>query len=67
MALQAHWRPTIRRNRFEVGEKVVRVLSGTTYKVIAERPDGSYELKTRAGLLNCLFAIDLAPYIEETK
>jgi len=67
MELQAHWRPTIRRNRFEVGEKVVRVLNGAVYKVIAKRPDETYELKTRKGLLNCLFAIDLAPYIEETK
>lgn len=57
----------IRRNRFEVGEKVVRVSNGMAYEIIAERPDGTYELKNAEGAKNCLFAIDLAPCIEEPK
>ncbi len=66
MTLQLHWKPTIRRNRFEVGEKVVRVLNGVVYKVIRILSMG-YQLESEFCAEVILHAKDLAPYIEETK
>ena len=69
MTLQAHWRPAIRRNGFEVGEKVVRVSEprGIVFRVKCAFLDNSYGLATEGGLLDRLSGNHLAPYIEEAK
>lgn len=56
---------TIRRNRFEVGEKVVRVVNGVVYKVIRILSMG-YQLESEFCAEVILHGKDLAPYIEET-
>lgn len=55
---------SIRRNRFEVGEKVVRVLNGVVYKVIRILSMG-YQLESEFCAEVILHGKDLAPYIEE--
>lgn len=62
-----HHCQTIRRNRFEVGEKVVRVSGECVYKITAILDGGYYEMQTPSGYKVCLYAIDLAPYIEDAK
>lgn len=66
MTLQSHWMPTIRRNRFEVGEKVVRVSNGVVYKVVRILSMG-YQLEYEFGAEVILHGKDLAPYIEDAK
>lgn len=63
---EAHY-PTIRRNRFEVGEKVKRVADGIVFQVKFTLDNNFYGLETEGGLLDRLSGKDLAPYIEETK
>lgn len=57
----------LRRNRFEVGEKVVRVFRECVYEITAILDMGCYEMQTPSDYKIRLYAIDLAPYIEETK
>lgn len=68
MTLQPHWTPVIRRNRFEVGERVVhgdcKSLSISVVKNILG--DGWVDL-VRDGVSTAYHVKDLAPYIEETK
>jgi len=64
MTLQSHWMPTIRRNRFEVGEKVVWVSNNVVYKVIRILSMG-YQLESEFCAEVILHGKDLAPYIEE--
>lgn len=64
-SLQDFHKPTIRRNRFEVGEKVVRVSNGVVYKVIRILSMG-YQLESEFCAEVILHAKYLAPYIEET-
>jgi hypothetical protein len=66
MELQAHWKPIIRRNRFEVGEKVVRISNGVVYKVIRILSMG-YQLESEFCAEVILHGKDLAPYIEATE
>ena len=60
--------PSIRRNRFEVGEKVVRVREprGIVFQVKFTLAGNFYGLETEGGLLDRLSGNCLAPYIEET-
>lgn len=55
----------LRRNRFEVGEKVVRVSNDVIYKVIRILSMG-YQLESEFCAEVILYGKDLAPYIEET-
>ena len=55
----------LRRNKFEVGEKVVRVFNGVVYKVIRILSMG-YQLESEFCAEVILHGKDLAPYIEET-
>lgn len=59
-------RHSIRRNRFEVGEKVVRVPNGVVYKVFRVLSMG-YQLEAEFCAEVILHGKDLAPYIEDTK
>ena len=59
-------RPSVRRNRFGVGEKVVRDFSECVYEITAILDRGCYEMQTPSGYKIRLYAKDLAPYIEET-
>lgn len=64
-SLQDFHKPTIRRNRFEVGEKVA-VKDNTEIWEVDSIVNGVYQLKNN----QCFFASfpeHLAPYIEETK
>jgi hypothetical protein len=66
MTLQAHWMPTIRRNRFEVGEKVVD-FCGQVWEVEYIFDTGNrYRLKHKE-VHDERYGNSLAPYIEETK
>lgn len=58
--------PSIRRNRFAVGEKVVRDFSKCVYEITAILDTGCYEIQTPSGCYIRLYAKDLAPYIEES-
>lgn len=60
-----HNHDLLRRNRFNVGEKVVRVSGECVYKITAILDGGYYEMQTPSGYKVCLYAIDLAPYIED--
>jgi len=62
--LHTMW-PSIRRNRFKVSEKVVRVFSECVYEITAILDGNLYEMQTLSGYKIRLYAIDLAPYIEE--
>jgi len=68
MTLQAHWMPTIRRNRFEVGEKVVHVddRHATPYEIDEYiYSKDAYVVKYKNGHYMYHWS-KLAPYIEET-
>lgn len=65
MTLQAHWMPTIRRNRFEVGEKVVAKDRSGIWEVTSII-NGVYQLKNDQGFF-ASFPEHLAPYIEDAK
>ena len=56
----------LRRNKFEVGERVVRDFSKCVYEITAILDTGCYEIQTPSGCYIRLYAKDLAPYIEET-
>lgn len=58
--------PSIRRDRFEVGEKVVQVFNECVYEITAILDGNFYEMQTPSGYKRRFYAIDLAPYIEET-
>jgi len=60
--------PSIRRNRFKVGEKVVGgVPGGIVFQVMFTLENNFYDLKTEGGFLDRLPGNDLAPYIEDAK
>jgi len=65
MTLQPHWKPIIRRNRFEVGEKVVHVPS----KVILQVVDVADRVRVVdvCGSVSYYLPEVLAPYIEDAK
>jgi hypothetical protein len=65
MALQEHWKPMIRRNRFEVGEKVVDCRTGAVSTV--QHTDKFYLTVFLECVTNGVESKHLAPYIEETK
>ena len=65
MALQEHWKPMIRRNRFEVGEKVVAKDNHEIWEVDS-LVNGVYQLRN-GSVFFASFPEHLAPYIEETK
>ena len=65
MTLQAHWMPIIRRNRFEVGEKVVAKDSHEIWEVDS-LVNGVYQLRKDQTFFGS-YPEHLAPYIEETK
>ena len=56
---------TIRRNRFEVGEKVVDCRTGAVSTV--QHTDKQYPIVFLAGVINAVELKHLAPYIEETE
>lgn len=60
-----HKHNVLRRNKFEVGEKVVRVSNGVVYKVVRILSMG-YQLESEFCAEVILHGKDLAPYIEET-
>ena len=65
MTLQAHWKPMIRRNKFEVGEKVVAKDNHEIWEVDS-LVNGVYQLRN-GSVFFASFPEHLAPYIEETK
>ena len=69
MALQEHWKPMIRRNKFEVGERVVWVADDTVWTVHQQKSEitSCQSYIVRSGNLGWLLttASKLAPYIEE--
>ena len=68
MALPEHWKPIIRRNKFEVGEKVVHVPSEDILEVV-EVVEVAAEVKVAdiRGSVSRYYPEVLAPYIEEAK
>jgi hypothetical protein len=56
---------TIRRNRFEVGEKVIDCRTGAVSTV--QHTDKQYPIVFLEGVTNGVESKHLAPYIEETK
>jgi len=67
MELQAHWRPIIRRNRFEVGEKVVHVHGVEPCEIVGfDRENDKYWITTN-GSEYAYGSEWLAPYIEDAK
>lgn len=61
---QTHWKPIIRRNRFEVGEKVVRLSEHCKVYEVQVRAGGEFVML--AGFDSPVNVNELAPYIEET-
>lgn len=62
---QKHWRPVIRRNRFEVGEKVIDCRGNVAFRV--QHFDQEHLIVFVDGVSNGIESRYLAPYIEETK
>ena len=68
---QEHWMPIVRKNRFEVGEKVVYIPDQSVWTYVSEINDGPNHPKSAhvasgsTSLRACVTR--LAPYIEETK
>lgn len=72
MTLQAHWMPTIRRNRFEVGEKVVENIKQRIGVVKEKIGCVESPFEYRVEMLDTkgdryFFQHHLAPYIEDAK
>lgn len=65
---QEHWMPIVRRNKFEVGEKVVHgdLKSRSISTVKSVLSDGWVDL-VRDGVSTAYHVKDLAPYIEDAK
>lgn len=67
---QTHWKPIIRRNRFEVGEKVIGGLDGFEFVVVGKhsRFNDVYVVRNKiTGTIHNILDRLLTPYIEETK
>ena len=65
MTLQSHWMPTIRRNRFEVGEKVIDCRAGVVLTV--QHFDKEHLIVFVDGVSKGIESKHFAPYIEEAK
>lgn len=65
MALPKHWKPMIRRNKFEVGEKVVDCRSGVVFTV--QHFNKTHKIVFVDGVPDGIKSKHFAPYIEEAK